>query len=651
MNTESPFPCIKELLKPVYQVLSYDLEKLKRMDRTRRTEIWNNIVANQQKFEDEICGDVEDDIKEDINGKFSLSKLLLGTTAYENQEESLSSLLSKGLKEIELGLLKEFEKYNVFDILSIEEAVDKIARKGEIYELIAEYYKKQYSDLDKILDHPEIQRDLKVALKNRYLKRQRKIEEIYTAYTKRFGPITVLAQTEKKILDRIKESEQTREGIVRDSKIRIEELENRLQNYETVGAENQSLKDKLSQLDSKLIRKEIENDAAQKILMSLEAEKNRLEQRYSEMGDLLNSQMHGIDDKRKELDTKISELEKERQQYKEKMQEENQKIVENELKEIARLKDDLQNKENTLLAEKYQVDLKKSEVSEKLNQITDVMKGKSVRFIERDDAKWCEMNFIARFETKIHYFPVKIFNPLENKNYTITSWEDHYRFDSKEEIFSGDNTNYAEVEAKNPLNVRLIYLVEEKRFKLFGEKQKKMAIEAISFNHLKEYANYGFDTNRATLSEFLTVLSTSIKNAEMGMYFHVVGIASPTGWDERVIEHLNSKDFASRYVSKNVSVCIIDSVTGDVFYNPLDNGITGLIDLFRQEFDREKVERVKKHVLEKLKLKDYVVLGDVVEETKEARTIVNKAFYDMEREGKWKTLYVKGDGLALEVRR
>jgi len=73
--------------------------------------------------------------------------------------------------------------------------------------------------------------------------------------------------------------------------------------------------------------------------------------------------------------------------------------------------------------------------------------------------------------------------------------------------------------------------------------------------------------------------------------------------------------------------------------------------LFRQEFDREKVERVKKHVLEKLKLKDYVVLGDVVEETKEARTIVNKAFYDMEREGKWKTLYVKGDGLALEVRR
>ncbi len=648
MVPNTDWKCIRDLLKPVEQVLGYDFEKLKRMDKIRRTEIWNNIVINQQKFEDGLCGEIERDINDEISGKFSLAKLVLGTAVYVNKEESPAI---KEFNETELGLLRDFEKYNVFDILSIEEAVDKIARKGEIYELIAEYYKKQYSHLDNILDHPEIQRDLKLAFKNRYIRRQKKIEDIHIAYTKRFGPIIVLEQTEKKILDRIKESEQTREGMVRDSKLRIEELENKLKNYEFVGAENMSLKDKLSQLDSKLIRKEIENDAAQKILDSLKEDKNHLEQRYSEMGGLLDSQMRGIDDKKRELDTKIIELEKERQQYKEKMQEENQKIVENELEKIAHLKDDLQNKENTLLAEKYQVDLKKSEVSEKLNQITDVMQGKSVRFVTREDSKLYELNFIARFETKLHYFPVKIYNPLENKNYTINSWEDHYRFDSKEEIFSGDNTNYAEAEAKNPLNVRLIYLVEEKRFKLFGEKQKKMAIEAISFNHLKEYANYGFDTNRATLSEFLTALSTSIKNAEMGKYFHVVGIASPTGWDERVIEHLNSKDFASRYVSKNVSVCIIDSVTGDVFYNPLDNGITGLIDLFRQEFNREKVERVKKYVLETLKLKDYVVLDDVVDETKEARAIVNKAFYDMEREGKWKTLYVKGDGLALEARR
>ncbi|MBU4222567.1 MAG: hypothetical protein KKA10_13325 [Euryarchaeota archaeon] len=635
---------VKECLKLVDQVnFSYDLERLKRMDITKRTELWNNIIANQQKFEDGICGEMERDLIEDISGRFSLAKLLLATAAFENKEDSP---IIREFNDTELNLIKELEKFAQFEHRSIEDSVGSIYRHQEgFYELITDYYEKGYSNLDNIWKNQSILMDLRRAINNRYGKIQKRIKEITIACIDKYG----LSWVKSSILVKVKDSEQKRGEIFRDAEAKIEKLEIDLKKYESIGTENQSLKDKLSQLDAELFRKEIKNDEAQKILSSLEADKNRLEQKYAEMGGLLDSQMRGIDEKRGELDRKIAELEKEREQYKEKMQEENQRIVENELKEIARLKDDLQNKENTLLAEKYQVDLKKNEVSEKLNQITDVMQGKSVRFVTREDAKLYELNFIARFETKLHYFPVKIYNPLENKNYTINSWEDHYRFDSKEEIFSGDNTNYAEVEAKNPLNVRLIYLVEEKRFKLFGEKQKKMAIEAISFNHLKEYANYGFDTNRATLSEFLTALSNSIKSAEMGKYYHVVGIASPTGWDERVIEHLNSKEFASRYVSKNVSVCIIDSVTGDVFYNSMDNGITGLIDLFRQEFDREKVERVKKHVLEKLKLKDYVVLGDVVEETKEARSIVNKAFYDLEKDGKCRTRYIRNVGLVIEA--
>lgn len=640
-NTD--WECVKKCLKPVELVLDKDLETHKRTDRTRRTELWNNIIASSQKLEDGACGDMEKDISQEISGKISLAKLLLATAAYEKREDNP---IIKEFNETELNLIKELERFDLFEHRSIEESVGSIYRHQEgFYELITDYYEKGYSDLDSIWKNQSILMDLRRAINNRYGKIQKRIKEITIACIDKYG----LSWVKSSILVKVKDSEQKRGEIFRDAEAKIEKLETELKKYESVGIENQSLKDKLSQLDSQLFKKEIEKDAAQKILDSLKTDNNRLEQRYSEMGGLLDSQMRGIDDKRRELDTKITELEKERQQYKEKMQEENQKIVENELEKIARLKDDLQNKENTLLAEKYQVDLKKTEVSEKLNQITDVMKGKSVRFVAREDAKLYELNFIARFETKLHYFPIKIYNPLENKNYTINSWENHYRFDSKEEIFSGDNTNYAEAEAKNPLNVRLIYLVEEKRFKLFGEKQKKMAIEAISFNHLKEFANYGFDTNRATLSEFLTALSTSIKSAEMGKYFHVVGIASPTGWDERVIEHLNSKDFASRYVSKNVSVCIIDSVTGEVFYNPLDNGITGLIDLFRQEFDREKVERVKKHVGEKLKLKDYVVFSDVLEETKEARMIVNKAFYDLEREGKGRTRYIKEVGLVLGI--
>jgi len=641
-NTD--WECVKKCLKPVELVLDDDLETHKRTDRTRRTELWNNIVANSQKLKDGACGDLEKDISQEISGKIRLAKLLLATAAFEIKEDN--PIIGE-FNETELNLIKELERFALFEHRSIEENVGSIYRHQEgFYELITDYYEKGYSNLDSIWKNQSILMDLKRAINNRYGKIQKRIKEITIACIDQYG----LSWVKLSILIKVKDSEQKRGEIFRDAEAKIEKLEAELKKYEFIETENQSLKDKLSQIDSKLFRKEIENDAAQKILDSLKEEKSRLEQRYSEMGVLLDSQMRGIDDKRRELDKKITELETERLQYKEKMQEENQKIVENELSKIAQLKDDLQNKENALLAEKYQVDIKKNEVSEKLNQITDVMKGKTVRFVTQEDAKMYELNLLARVETKLHNFPVKIFNPLERKKYTINSWEDHYRFDQKEEIYQGDNTNYAEAEAKNPLNVRLVYLVEEKRFKLFGEKQKKMAVEAISLNHLKDYANFGFDTNRATLSEFLMALSTSIKSAEIGKYYHVVGIASPTGWDERVIEHIRSNDFVSRYLSRNVSVCIIDSVTGDVFYNPTDNGMVDLIDIFKPEFNREKVERIKKYVLEKFKLKDYIVFNDVFEETKEMREIVNKAFYDIEKEGKGKTRYIKDMGLILEIR-
>ncbi len=64
---------LKNGLKPVEQVLSYDLERLKRMDRTRRTEIWNNIVINQQKFEDGACGDIENKEDSPLLKEFNLS--------------------------------------------------------------------------------------------------------------------------------------------------------------------------------------------------------------------------------------------------------------------------------------------------------------------------------------------------------------------------------------------------------------------------------------------------------------------------------------------------------------------------------------------------------------------------------------------------
>ena len=189
----------------------------------------------------------------------------------------------------------------------------------------------------------------------------------------------------------------------------------------------------------------------------------------------------------------------------------------------------------------------------------------------------------------------------------------------------------------------------EKKYVFFGERIDKVVVEAISLNHLEEFERYGFDARRANMADFLGVITKFINTAEMGKYLHVLGIASPTGWDARVKKEIESSDFAHNYVSKHVSICLIDSVTGDVFYNPADDRISKFVEFFQPQFDKEKEAKVNKLIRDKLSLKDYIVFNDILEETNEKREIVNKAFYDLEAEGKHRMRLIKDVGLVLET--
>ena len=73
------------------------------------------------------------------------------------------------------------------------------------------------------------------------------------------------------------------------------------------------------------------------------------------------------------------------------------------------------------------------------------------------------------------------------------------------------------------------------------------------------------------------------------------------------------------------------------------------VEYFTPEFNREKTEKVKQYILAKLAIKEYVVLDDAITELRESRTLVNKGFYDMQREGKGKLKYIKEVGLVIQT--
>jgi hypothetical protein len=503
---------IRQIEQPAEIVLSYDLEKLRRLEEGKRTDLWNRIEGNQDIFEHEFMTVLPRDLKDEITSKFSLAKLLLATAACANSEQSkMTSCFSNK----ELTLLRDFERYNVFDVLSVEEIVDRIARRGDIYNLAKEFYQKEYSKLDSILDDPEIQRDLKLAFNKRYKGRLDKVAKGIKAFVDKYGPF----------------------------------------------------------------------EAAAKITAQAR-----------------------------------TEFEKTKQE------------------EIQALKGQLITLEKALHDEKASIELRQQEITERLRQINDAAEGKPLRLIVGSDARACELNFIARFDTKMQAFPVKLYSPLEKKTYKIRSWMEGEHISSPHEHTSD-----------MPCNAYSRYIIQQKKCRFFGKKIVKMVIEAVCFNHLEDFEKYGFDTKRANLSDFLSLVTKSIDQAELGKYLHVIGLASPTGWDEKVQNEVKSTSFARNYVSRFVSFCLVDSVTGDVVYNPVDDRVVRFIDFFEPEFDHEKLERVKNCTTNHLQMKSYAVFDDVAAETGESRAIVNKVFYDSQREGKGKVRYIKDVGLVLQT--
>ena len=614
------------VLKVVERVLRYDLERLKRTPEIKRIELYNETSENLERFETE-CITMPADIYNDAASRFALARLLLATSSWVNGEDNP---MTSGFGENELKLARDFERYHIFDILTIDEAVEKIARKKEgLYELITDYYELGYANLDTLLDDPTIMKDLKIAFKNRYMKVQHKIEKITFGCIERYG----LSWLKSGILVKVEESEAMRERVIAEGEQRMRELESRLVEFESIDDENLTLTNRISRLERELLKESVEKEGAERTLESLTTERDRLLQRFAAMDRVWADQLDAIEARRQEIEAQERELEARM----ERERAEDRRLLANEIMELDDLKRGLADRENALNSEKKATLLKRGEIEDRLREIGEVIAGKPLRLVTGEDAKLYELNYIARFDAKMHEFPVRIQNPIEDKNYKINAWGDgHVR------MSAGSGSDFG------PENLRSVYAVEVRKYRVFGEKVRKVVVEAVSFSHLDEHKEYGFDTRRVGLSGFLTILGDLIPDAELGRYLHVIGVASPTGWDERVVSEIQSEGFAHNYVSRFVSVCLVDSVTGEVFYNPSDERIAAFVEFFKPEFDRERVERVRQLVMDGFKVKDYVWLEDVVSESGEARDIVHRAFTGLVDGGGYRMRWIEDEGAVVE---
>jgi hypothetical protein len=451
----------------------------------------------------------------------------------------------------------------------------------------------------------------------------------------------------------LEESRNDRKKIVERLNQSLSNLEDRLREGDDLKEGKSQLERTLRGLEREVVTKEAGRAALASKLREFEDDKKDAWERYEKVESAWSESIGEIEERRKALDARELELKAAEERQRGELKETARKAFEDELRNISRLKEELEKKGEELKSERAELEYERREIEERLGKLRTILEGGEVkRFVTRDVAKIHEMNYIGRFDIKMNELPRTIYDPIEKQERRINAWSDHYKFDDADKILGSLKVDYDEVTGKLPLNLRSRYVFADKKYKLFGKEETKVIVEAAVLGHLLEYHENGFDTRTVTLSELLSVLTHYIDRAEPGNYFHVLGIASVTGFDKKVLEHINSNEFHKNFVSRYISLCLVDLETGEIFYNESDDRIDAYLPLFKPLFDEETMRAIREHVVGRLELKDFAVLDRVVEEAtaggEEGKRLAKKAFYDLETEGRGEVRYDKEFGFVVE---
>ncbi len=626
-----------------------DLEKLKGTEEYIRRQWWDEIRRVEGEYLTKFVP--EGATNGFLEANVVMSKLKLVVSFLDNGERSPEH----GFKDDQMDFVRSFDAFTVYDILSETEIAEYVRRGREdergIVRLAKDAALKGYDQMDEIIGS-KIRGDLALAFKRVYSDRLKKMELAATEYIRKYGigPVGVWGDIEGAIAKSVEERKEIIEGINQS----LSELETSLKGGEEAVKEGgMRLEGILRSLEREVVEKGKGKEALNSRLIEFEGDKREVWGRYEKLKNAWNESIASIERRKKTLDARELELKEAEERQRAELKDTARQAFEDELRNINTLREELEKKEAELKGEREELEYEKGEVEERLGKLKAILEGGEVkRFVTRDVAMIHELNYVSRFDVKMIGVPRTIYDPIEKKEWKIRSRSRHHRFNDVDIILTSLKMNYEEAMRKLPLNLRSRYVVAEKKYKLFGKEETKVIIEAAVLGHLLDYAENGFDTRSVTLSELLSVLTRYIDNAELGNYFHMLGIASVTGFDKRVFEHINSEDFHKNFVSRYVSLCLVDLETGEVFYNESDERIKAYIDLFKPVFDEEKVRAIKDYVVGRLELKDFAVLDRVVEEAtdggEEGKRLTKKVFYDIEKEGMGRVKYEKEFGVVVE---
>ncbi len=650
---------------------NYQVRDLERRDFEKLLEIYNKVSRDRDDFED-LCMSCDmpcsQQTKERRRGIFDGAKLKL-VLAILNRYAKFSQEYPEDAKEYEyiikdirrtfsegtVAAMRDFERFSEFDRynLTAEEIADQIRKKGELYSLIKEAVEKQYSYLSSLRstwkNNTDVSNSIITALEEKYKNRFSKVVDGIILWLK--SNPTALVEIFREYEEALLESRNLRneaEKLERDVENEAPTIEERTAEIEK---EKDMLEERMAELERQLMEEKGEKKALEMQVSVMKQERDRMEEQLKDIYSRWDSKFDILEKKKKELEEQERRLEK----IKESAKEEAMAELDGEMQ---LLREQIEKYSGAL--EKYRslksgLEADNRALQEKIEEINASLRGDvPSRPVLAEEAKQYEMAFTGRFERKMYDLPLELPNPLENgRKKVIKDWgENHSSHSSKKKVMRLNEKKWAEL----PQNVRSRYVI--KSFftgKLIG------IIEAMSYNHLTEYAKVGIDTKKATLGELQAILSRAIESAEKGNYFHILGIESPTGWDERAIEFMNSEEYQKNFLNKYVYVYLVDVELNRIYYNKMyDKVISGMriyAELFKPNLKAERIEECKKKVMDRLKdvsadkskYEVYIALSEAAKMCGK-RSLAKMAFIELQEKGKARMKNVPNVGIVLMKR-
>ena len=596
--------CVKKLLRPVERVLRLGTD-VQRESYGTRVELWGRIVEAYNRYQEGECGEFLRDLDRRFRAKFEGALALLAW-AFERNGENFEPAKRRFTPE-EMDAVEKLFRYNVFEIYSRNDIMKLIMhRDNEILSLLREYYSFDRW-LQEFLHNPRHSLALREFLKSTWESYKDKINLAIAEATARFDWFR----------DFLEEAKRETEAVERVYRKKLDERERELERLKKA---IELIRERWEE-EVERVRIEIES-AKREEIEALRRKNEELRKRFEE--------------EKARLMAEISRMKDE--EMREKLREELKKAEEKMRAEVMAIAERLRRKELELRQREMELRKRELELSkaeeEARKRIAEALKmaekaEKGSRFVRRDEARMMELNFAGRIKSKLRD-ELKILG----KTFKVESLDERKTFDRSR--YMG---RLNEVELKNvPTNVVIEAKLREK--KLLGKKEH-LKVKALYFSRPERYAEYGFDTDPVELAE-LNALLDDVKGTERT----VLLVASPTGFEKRILDYVASDDFHRNFVSANVSLLLLDLGSGEVIYNPSDSYAKAFAPFLRLEFDEELLEKARRFLLNKLTYKHYVRFNEALNELDLPVEIVRKAFLSLEREG-YVPKYVEGVGYVL----